>query len=537
MLITLKQLKVLCDILFLKNWKVITLLIVGQLCTALLNEVVIYVVGIIPSKFYLILDAVPAERSYTQLTTLVIYSLCWILIISLMNSFKTLITGIIFVSWRDVLTLSLHKDYYANTLSTYRANQIAAADPHTNVVNDNPDQRIASDAKAVCDDMSQLVPVLVVSPFIIGYYSYQSNAIAGYRGPLAVVGFFVLATIINLLLMRPVARWTYELERQEGNFRYCHMLTRVHCESSAFYNVNKLEEENMAKGLRQLLSVQEQLVYSKLPQNFFISLCDYVVSIISFMLIALPIFSGSYDHLTAAGVTSLVSQFSFQTIYLFNCFTTLIDLAKQAAVLLGNTARVTGLIQLLRDISKGLDDQKTDEGCYIDEVSVDRRHLVSSSNELQPQSAYVVLPYVPNELCVPLVTMDKVDISTPDGPTLIHGFNFEFREGVNVLITGASGCGKSSILRYISGLWPATSGRVLVRGDIGIGSPITILPQRPFFLPAQSCLYHQVFLGHIKPDQTLKEATSQVKSLLTEFGLTAVLERVEGLSEDASALW
>jgi len=39
MLITLKQLKVLCDILFLKNWKVITLLIVGQLCTALLNEV------------------------------------------------------------------------------------------------------------------------------------------------------------------------------------------------------------------------------------------------------------------------------------------------------------------------------------------------------------------------------------------------------------------------------------------------------------------------------------------------------------------
>jgi len=39
-----------------------------------------------------------------------------------------------------------------------------------------------------------------------------------------------------------------------------------------------------------------------------------------------------------------------------------------------------------------------------------------------------VLPYVPNELCVPLVTMDKVDISTPDGHTLIHGFNFEFRE-------------------------------------------------------------------------------------------------------------
>jgi len=33
---------------------------------------------------------------------------------------------------------------------------------------------------------------------------------------------------------------------------------------------------------------------------------------------------------------------------------------------------------------------QSSEGCYVDEVSVDRRHLVSSSNELQPQSAYVV---------------------------------------------------------------------------------------------------------------------------------------------------
>ena len=41
---------------------------------------------------------------------------------------------------------------------------------------------------------------------------------------------------------------------------------------------------------------------------------------------------------------------------------------------------------------------------------------------------------------------------------LIVGLNFTFESGVNILITGGSGCGKSSLLRVINGIWPEVRG-------------------------------------------------------------------------------
>ena len=41
-----------------------------------------------------------------------------------------------------------------------------------------------------------------------------------YIGPLAVLIFFIVATVINSLLMLPVTRYTYEREHCEGDFRY-----------------------------------------------------------------------------------------------------------------------------------------------------------------------------------------------------------------------------------------------------------------------------------------------------------------------------
>ena len=50
-------------------------------------------------------------------------------------------------------------------------------------------------------------------------------------------------------------------------------------------------------------------------------------------------------------VISCVCRYSYQSIYLFNCFTTLIDLAKQAATLIGNSQRVADFIQTLELIN------------------------------------------------------------------------------------------------------------------------------------------------------------------------------------------
>ena len=64
----------------------------------------------------------------------------------------------------------------------------------------------------------------------------------GYLGPLCVVGFFLMSTFINKLLMSPVVALVYRQERLEGDFRWVAVITWLvqvsqvtHFESTAIF--------------------------------------------------------------------------------------------------------------------------------------------------------------------------------------------------------------------------------------------------------------------------------------------------------------
>ena len=42
---------------------------------------------------------------------------------------------------------------------------------------------------------------------------------------------------------------------------------------------------------------------------------------------------------------------------------------------------------------------------------------------------------------------------------ICSGLSFTFVSGVNILLTGDSGCGKSSLFRVINGIWPEVRGK------------------------------------------------------------------------------
>lgn len=91
-----------------------------------------------------------------------------------------------------------------------------------------------------------------------------------------------------------------------------------------------------------------------------------------------------------------------------------------------------------------------------------------------------------------IIRFDKVPIISPNGDVLVKEINFEIKPGMNTIITGPNGCGKSSLFRILSGLWHL-SGGTLYRPHI---DKLFYIPQRPYLPPGT--LRDQIIYPHSK---------------------------------------
>ncbi|XP_022086859.1 ATP-binding cassette sub-family D member 4-like [Acanthaster planci] len=503
-------------------------------------EVAIYYVGLIPSEYNKVLP-VKNLGGFIETTW---KSMLYICLIALILSARTYISKMLYIHWREALSLFIHKLYFKN-FHFYQLNVLKI----DNI--DNPDQRITQDVERLCNQFSSIVPLLIVSPFTITFYSYSAWAATGYIGPISIYLYFIVGTIINTFLMAPVVERTYRQEKLEGAYRFKHVQIRSNAEAAAFYVASHVEREKTNKKLKRLIDTQSNLINFDFWLQVSMNLFDYIGSILSYVAIAVPIFAGAYDKLDSDELYSLISKNSFVCMYLIHCFSQLIDLSNKVTEIAGYSHRIGELIESLKMLSDGDTQQHQDRdrsgaGGLITRIKYrsvqvpDRQGLLGDTKERTWHELQDSGDESGSEVSTPgdrvAYKLDQVSVATPDGKeVLIKDLSLEIRVGYNLLISGPTGSGKTSILRVLRGLFRTFAGTVAV--DKGLTpDDVMFVPQKPF--QTDGTLKEQViYPQRISTLENPFDVDRKIMEILDRVGLLHLYERIGSLDKDVDWDW
>nr|XP_026256619.1 ATP-binding cassette sub-family D member 4 isoform X2 [Urocitellus parryii] len=403
------------------------LMFLTLLCVALMEQLIIYQVGLIPSQYFGVLG----NKDLDGFKALTFLALVLIVLNSTLKSFDQFTCNLLYVSWRKDLTEHLHCLYFRARV--YYTLNVLRDDI------DNPDQRISQDVERFCRQLSSMVSKLIIPPFTLIYYTYQCFQSTGWLGPVSIFGYFIVGTMVNKTLMGPIVAKLVQQEKLEGDFRFKHMQIRVNAEPAAFYRAGHVEHMRTDRRLQRLLQTQRELMSKELWLYIGVNTFDYLGSILSYVVIAIPIFSGVYGDLTPTELSTLVSKNAFVCMYLINCFTRLIDLSTTLSDVAGYTHRIGELQEALMEMALKLQDCEV-----LDETEWDL-DKASGRPATEPADTAFLL--------------ERVSISAPSSDIpLVKDLNLKICEGQSLLITGNTGTGKTSLLRVLGGLWASTRG-------------------------------------------------------------------------------
>ncbi|KAJ6221875.1 hypothetical protein RDWZM_000420 [Blomia tropicalis] len=419
----------------------VRILFIFLLLLAIANEIAIYNIGLITGDYYKIMNNKDRNGFFKQ----TMKSIGLIIGIALLKALKEYVGSYLYIEWRRHLTTNLHQKYLQNMLY-YHANVINSN------ANDNVDQRITQDIDKMTNNLSYIVPEVIVSPFIIIFYGYKCYDLNGFVGPIGCLVFFLISTLINRFLILNVSKWVYKQEQCEGDFRAQHFHIRHKAEAIAFLNGDNIELTKSNSLLTTLINVQRRFITHQLILKVFVYLCDYFGSIMSFIALSVPLFAGAYDNLTPADLSQLISQNVFFTMYLINCFTRLIDLANYFSIFFGTANRI---VDLYRWFGHHNESQLT---------------IVSNDDAPNDKSSQIYMDCT--DLCVNVPQSKPIKM-------IIQNLTLQLRKGQNLLITGPSGIGKSSLLRTWKQIWSNCGGHIDRKISLNDTTKVMFLPQKP----------------------------------------------------------
>ncbi len=364
------------------------------------------------------------------------------------------------IKWSEKLNAILIKQWLSN--KNYYRLQMRGDSP------DNIDQRIQQDTQDFITSTIEFVRGMLNS--VISAMEF-TIVLWGLSGILSVFGlqiprgmvffvfiFVILSTAGAMWIGRPLIRYNFENEKLNGDYRYSLIRVRDHAESIAFYGGEWQENKKLSQRFTDIIRNRWKITRQSVSLNGFNDLLTQGVQLLPLMLQAPRFFSGQIKigdmHQTVQAFNRLQRALSF-----FRNF------YEEFTEYQARLERLSGFMTSMQKIQQ-----------------LQQPNYQFNENNLIIQNLNLYLP------------QDKI---------LLSNINFTVKQGESLLIQGNSGCGKTSLLRTIAGLWSFGSSGNIYRPA---HDKILFIPQRAYVPEGslrQAICYPSIDLYHADLEKVL----------------------------------
>ncbi|MEQ9726780.1 ABC transporter ATP-binding protein/permease [Pseudomonas sp. WHRI 8822A] len=305
---------------------------------------------------------------------------------------------------------------------------------------DHPDQRIAEDAYLLTEKTVGIVVSLFINSLQIGAFvsilwqlsGTQTFTIAGHE--LTIDGYLVWAAVLYTSIGTLLTHWlghplhglNYERQRSEAAFRADLLRKREHAEQIALYAGEAVERRNLGLRFAAIADNWRGLMRRELKLGIFTAGYSRVSNIVP-VFIALPLFLAK--TITLGGLMQIRSAFTAVQGSLSWFIFSYRDLAEWSAT-----------VQRLGQFQQAME--------RLQPIDLQHGETLSTCG---------------------------LDVLRPNGEPLLCGLALQARPGEWLRLAGASGLGKTTLLRTLMGLWPHRRGSWQLPGGRSL-----LLPQKPY---------------------------------------------------------
>jgi vitamin B12/bleomycin/antimicrobial peptide transport system ATP-binding/permease protein len=377
--------------------------------------------------------------------------------------------------WREWLTTTLLKDYFSNR-AYYEIDSNAA---NTDI--DNPDQRMTEDVNSFTTTILDLIldildSVLDLIAFTGILYSISTQLTFG------LVGYVSIGSILALWIGNKLIKINFNQLRLEGDFRYGMVHVRDHAESIAFYRGENLELSQVQGRLSRAIKNYNLLLIWFASLDIFQYAYRYFARLVPYLIVAPLYFAKQVDFGTIGqGI------FAFQMV-------------------LSALSIIPTRIQDISSFAASIERLGTLHERFRQQES---RDVIGGEGIINHPSTHF--------------KVDGLTLNTPNAEqTLFQNLSFELTPPQSLLVVGSSGCGKSSLLRAIAGLWRNGTGTI----ESPDYTQSLFLPQKPYML--LGTLREQLKYPNLRANIT----DGEIQSALATVNLEDLSERMGGLSTE-----